>query len=64
VEITSGAAYLWGTQLSLPIRGRGEFRVAYLDRDLRIFEAMGSTAVQVRRSALAAGQQAAAGRRP
>jgi hypothetical protein len=58
VHITSGAVHIGGRQLALPIRGRGQFRVLYLDRELRIFESLGSYAVQVRVDRLAAAGEA------
>lgn len=53
VEITCGALHLWGKEFPLPIRGKGEFLVEYIDDSIRIFRSpSGARSVQVREDML------------
>lgn len=52
-SIERGALSVWGLEIPLPIRGQGLVYVAYLDDQMRIFQATnGSLSVQVRQDLL------------
>lgn len=53
VRVDGGTLHVYGKEISLPIHGRGEFAIAYLDDTLRIFRAPGGrVSVQVKKSSL------------
>lgn len=58
VEISEGAVHLRGRKIPLPIRGKGEFTIAYLDDVVRVFKSpSGSVSLQVKASWLAKRQK-------
>jgi hypothetical protein len=52
-NISSGLLHILGLDIPLPIRGSGQFEVAWLDSNLRVFRSSGAVTVQIRQQYLA-----------
>jgi hypothetical protein len=51
-NISSGLLHILGLDIPLPIRGTGQFEVAWLDSNMRVFKSSGAVTVQIRQQYL------------